>query len=334
MPSQTEWTAVKMKLVKGATSAKTVKVDDPSGIADSDWSQIDLVNPMDSNLVFVVGIAQHLSNRVFDTTFKWHQAALILDGEMTVQDRDTMDLYRAREGDLFYWAPGLNVRMGGQFRAYFVRTPATWRWLQTPDGQKKRLNLFDIEGELSYPGSPPEENRPELLEEGRSNSPHPQEMPLIKFIKGATSASPVEVDDRTQMPTDRWRQIDLVNPRDTDIMMVVGIAEHPVNTMNPNVSYFYYHQAALIIGGEMVNYDMRTGNVYRAQVGDLFYWGPGHKMRIGGQFKAFFVKTPVPLRWLETDQGKVVKNMLELEGETRYPPSPPDETPGALIEHA
>jgi len=85
---------------------------------------------------------------------------VIIDGEMVVQDRDTKAVYRAREGDLFYWAPGLNVRMGGQFRAYFVRTPATWRWLKTPEGKKKRLNLFDIEGEMSYPASPPEENRP------------------------------------------------------------------------------------------------------------------------------------------------------------------------------
>ena len=76
MSSQTQWTAVRMKLIKGATSVQPTKVDDPSGIADTDWSQVDLINPLDSNLVFVASIAQHLSNEVFDTTVKWHQAAL------------------------------------------------------------------------------------------------------------------------------------------------------------------------------------------------------------------------------------------------------------------
>lgn len=333
MPSQTEHTALKMKLIKGATSAKTVKVDDHSGIADSDWSQIDLVNPLDTNLVFVVGIAQHLSKKVFDTSFKWHQTALILDGEMVVQDRDTKAVYRAKEGDLFYWAPGLNVRMGGQFRAYFVRTPSTWRWTKTSDGKKKRLNLFDIPGEISYPGSPPEEIRKELIEKGKKE-PQAKESPLIKFVRNALKAEPVELDDKTQMPTDRWRQIDLINPKDTNIVVVAGIAQHPINTMNPNISYFYYHQAALIIEGEMINHDILTGGVYRAQKGDLFYWGPGHRMHIGGKFKAFFVKTPIPLRWAMTPKGKVVYNMIEMENETYYPGTPPYEVSKSLITSA
>ncbi len=334
MSPRTEWTAVRMKLIKGATSVQPTKVDDPSGTVDNDWYSIDLINPLDSNLVFAAGVAQHLSNEVFDTIFKWHQAALILDGEMVVQCRDNKSVYRAHKGDLFYWAPGLKIRIGGKFKAYFVKTPATWRWIQTPDGKKKRLNLFDIEGEINYPGSPPEENRPELIEEAKTNPSYPPKMPLIKFIRNALNAMPVQLDDSTQMPTDGWQQIDLVNPRDTDIGMVVGIAKHPTNTMNPNISNFYYHQAALIIEGEMINYDMNTGDVYKAQVGDLFYWGPGHKMRIGGKFKAYFVKTPVPLRWINTKNGKVVLNMIELENETRYPSSPPDETPEHLIKHA
>ncbi len=334
MPSRTEWTAVKMKLIKGATSAETVKVDDPSGKEGREWWQVDLVNPLDSNLMFVVGIAQHRSKKVFDTIFKWHQTALILEGEMVVQDRDTMKVYRAREGDVFYWAPGLKVRMGGEFRAYFVRSPATQRWLKTPDGKKKRLNLFDIEGEISYPGSPPEEIRQDLLEEGRKKAPYPEPGPLIKFVRGALKAETIEVADKTQMPMDRWRQVDLVQARDSDIMMIVGIAEHPMNTMNEHIGHFYYHQAALIIEGEMVTYDMNTGGVYRAQVGDLFYWGPGHRLRIGNQFKAFFVKIPIPFRWVNTNKGKVVLDMMELENETRYPASLPDETPSSLIEHA
>ena len=66
MSAQEQWTAVRMKLIKGATNAQLTKVDDPSGTVDNDWYQVDLINPLDSNLVFVAGIAQHLSNEVFD----------------------------------------------------------------------------------------------------------------------------------------------------------------------------------------------------------------------------------------------------------------------------
>ena len=334
MPSPSDWTALRMKFIKGATSAQTVKVDDPTGKDGREWWQVDLVNPTDSNMMFVVAIAQHKSKKVFDVTFQWHQTALILEGEMVVQDRDTMNVYRARPGDVFYWAPGLRVRMGGEFKAYAVRSPAVQRWLKTPDGKKRRFNLFELEDEITYPATPPEEIRQELIEEGRQKAPFPEPGSLIKFLKGALQAETVEVADKTQMPMDRWRQVDLVKARDSDIMMVVGIAEHPINTMNEHVGYFYYHQAALIIEGEMVNYDMNTGGVYRAQVGDLFYWGPGHRLRIGGQFKAFFVKTPIPFRWVNTDRGKVVLDMMELENEIRYQGSPPDEMPSGLIEHA
>jgi len=330
-------TSIKMKLIKDATSAQPVKVDDPSGIADNDWSQIDLVNPIDSNLMFVAGIAQHLSNKVFDMEFKFHQTALILEGEMVVQDKNTLNVFRAHKGDMFYWAPGLNIRMGGQFKAFFVRSPAAWRWIKTSEG-KKRLNLFNIPNEIYYPGSPPEEIRDELIQEGKNLPPgtieYPKPGPLMKFIRDALGAEPIEVSDKTQMPMDRWRQVDLVKARDSDIMMVVGIAEHPINTMNKHIGYFYYHQAALIIEGEMTTYDMNTGGVYKAKVGDLFYWGPGHRLRIGGQFKAFFVKTPIPFRWVNTVKGKVVLDMMELDHETRYPQSPPDETLSSLIEHA
>lgn len=334
MLSETGVTSLRLKLIKGATRAQPVKVDDPTVAGGGDWAQIDLVNPLDSNLMFVAGIAQHLSNKVFDVSFTFHQTALILEGEMTVQDKDTMNLYRAHKGDLFYWAPDLEIRMGGEFKAFFVRSPAAWRWINTPGGKKTRLNLFDIPNEITYLGSPPEEIREDLIQEGKNKPPFPGPAPLIKFIRGALEAETIEVIDKTQMPLDRWKQVDLIKSRDSNIAIVAGIAEHPINTMPKHIGYLPHHQMALIIEGEMVIYDMTTGGVYRAQVGDLFYWGPGLRWRIGGQFKAFFVKTPIPLRWIDSDKGKVVLDMMEMEGETRYPASPPDETLPSLIKHS
>ena len=71
--------------------------------------------------------------------------------------------------------------------------------------------------------------------------------------------------------------------------------------------------------------DLETGGVYKGQKGDLFYWAPGHRHHIGGKFKAFYVKTPVPLRWTVSPEGKRVFDMLNLANETSYPSSPPNE---------
>ncbi len=305
-----------MKFIKGATSAEGTKSRD-------NFYQVDVLNPTDSNLVFVAGVAEHRSRKMFEMRFRWHQIALVLDGNMTIQDIDTGDVYRAGGGDLFYWPPGASMRMGGEFKAYFVRTPAVWRWTETSDGKKTRLNLFDIENEILYPHSPPLEVRQELIDEGKSIPRYKYK--LIKYVKNALKAETVEVNDMTQMPNDRWKQVDLINPSDTGTTVVCGIAEHPTESVNPVVSYFWYHQTALIIDGEMTIQDLETGGIYKGQPGDLFYWPPGHRHHIGGKFKAFYVKTPVPLRWTNTPQGKRVFDMLTLENETSYPASPSDE---------
>ena len=71
--------------------------------------------------------------------------------------------------------------------------------------------------------------------------------------------------------------------------------------------------------------DLETGGVFKGRTGDLFYWPPGHRHHIGGKFKAFYVETPVPLRWTISSDGKRVSDMLNLENETYYPSSPPDQ---------
>ena len=321
-----------MKFIKGATSARASRMDDDYSPSPGNFYQVDVLNPTDTNLMFVAGVAEHRSSNTFELRFRWHQILLVLEGNLTIQDIDTGDVYRAGGGDLFYWPPGANMRMGGDFKAYFVRTPATWRWIRTPEGGKKRLNLFEIEDEMLYPPSPPVEVRQELIDEGKSMPRYKHR--LIKFVRKALEVEPLEVNDLAQMPNDRWRQIDLINPSDTGTTVVCGIAEHPTHTMNPVVSYFWYHQTALIIDGEMTIHDLETGGVYKGQTGDLFYWPPGHRHHIGGRFKAFFVKTPVPLRWTTTPQGKKVYDMLTLENETSYPASLPDEVGSPPLKQA
>ena len=316
-----------MKFIKGATSAKVSGVDDGDllGLSQSrnNFFQVDVLNPTDTNLVFVAGVAEHKSTQMFEMRFQWHQIVLVLDGVMTIQDMDTGDIYRASSNDLFYWPPGANMKMGGEFRAYFVRTPSMWRWLKTPEGKKSRLSLLKIDNEILYPASPPLEVRQELIEEGKKLPRYKYK--LIKYVKNALNATTVEVDNLTEMPQDRWKQVDLINPSDTGTAIVCGIAEHPTKTINPVVSYFWYHQTALIIDGEMIIEDLETGGVYKGQKGDMFYWPPGHRHHIGGKFKAFYVKTPVPLRWTVSPEGKRVFDMLNLANETSYPSSPPNE---------
>ena len=116
-----------------------------------------------TNIVMVSGLAKHTSKNMWEISFWYHQLALILDGEMVVQDLVTGGVYRANKGDLFYWAPGLRVRFGGEFRAFYVKTPVPLRWVGTPQG-KKVLDMHTLEGETYHPGSPPEEIRKERLE--------------------------------------------------------------------------------------------------------------------------------------------------------------------------
>ncbi len=144
-----------IKHVSGASKAKTVGVDDFDGIA-SDWAQIDLIDPVDTNLVMQSGIAEHTADGVFEYHNTKHQVTFILEGNPIVQDVETGEVFKGKAGDLFYWGPGLRIRMGGKFRALYSRTPIVWRWTKGADGKKKVLNLFNVPNETKYPGAAPD----------------------------------------------------------------------------------------------------------------------------------------------------------------------------------
>ena len=60
-----------------------------------------------------------------------------------------------------------------------------------------------------------------------TNAGSTQEKGLLKFIRGATSVPTTQVDDLGGLSYDRWKQVDLVGPVETNLAAVVGIAEHP-----------------------------------------------------------------------------------------------------------
>ncbi len=153
-----------IKFVKGALDTPLAKVDTPAGGVDANWKQVDLVSPPDTNIVVVVGLAEHTDMSMFEHQFWYHQVALILEGEMVIQDLDTGGVYRAHQGDLFYWAPGLRVKIGGKFKAYFVKTPVPLRWVKTPDGNKKEIITQWLDNEIVLPGTPPEETQTKPME--------------------------------------------------------------------------------------------------------------------------------------------------------------------------
>ena len=128
-----------IKFVKGALDTPLEKVDDPAGGVDANWKQVDLVSPPETNIVTVAGLAEHTDMSMFEHQFWYHQIALILEGQMVIQDLDTGNVYRATKGGLFYWAPGLHVMIGGKFKAYFVKTPVPLRWYKTEDGRKHEV---------------------------------------------------------------------------------------------------------------------------------------------------------------------------------------------------
>ena len=89
-----------IKHVRSAKTASTVPVDDFDSIA-SDWSQIDLIDPTDTNLVMQSGIAEHKSDQVFEYLNTKHQVTFILDGNIVVQDTETGEVFKGTAGDLF-----------------------------------------------------------------------------------------------------------------------------------------------------------------------------------------------------------------------------------------
>ena len=144
-----------MKFIRSALNTPTVSGSDTAGVMNA-WSQIDLVDAIDSDLVLVAGIAEHPVEEGYLCVHRRHQIALILDGEMINEDLHSGKVYKATKGDLLYWPPGLNHRLSGKFRAYFVQTPTNRRWVMTSAG-KKMIDLVNLEGEILNPGSGPDQ---------------------------------------------------------------------------------------------------------------------------------------------------------------------------------
>ena len=309
--------SVSIKYVADALNLALPKVDVPTGEAvDTGWSQISLVNPPDTGNVIDCAIAQHTSKQMIDIYHQWHhQVALIIGGEMVAQDMDTGEVYRAHKGDLFYWAPGRTVRLGGTFRAFAVKTPIPLRWVETPAG-KKEVVMHTLEGEILLPGSPPDQVRQAPLQ-------NPLFRKRLKFVRGALDVPTAKVDQPVTVG-EGWSHATIVSPRDSDNVLSVSLAERK-GGLPPLECDHRWHEVALVLDGELVTERTDTGEAYKANKGDVLYFGNGLLHTLEGEFRIFVVRTPDPMRWLQTSAGLREMNLLYLENELQYPASPPDE---------
>ena len=302
-----------IKLVRAALEVPTVKVAQPQGGGggvDDAWSQLQLINPSDTGDVMDSATAEHESMQMFEIHFWYHQFALVLGGEMVVQDLNTGEVYRGHEGDLFHWAPGLTVQFGGRFRALGTKTPVPMRWVQTPSGKKEVL-MHTLADEILLPGAEPDEIR-----DIGSNAPRSRRR--MKFVRGATGAELVKVDSPAT-PSEDWWQVALVDPFDTDLVGSACIEEHRGRARI--VRDHRWHEVALILAGDLTTENLDTGETFRAREGDLFYWGPGLRQSLEGEFRVLSVKTPEPHAWMTG--GEV--DARALAEELRCPGTPPDE---------
>lgn len=305
----------KTKFVKDALSTQPVTVDKIGQSFQDAWNQVNLVDPIDTNITVVAGIAQHPTRLMHENAFYYHQFALCIEGEMVVQNLANGNIYYGKPGDLYYWAPGLHIMLGGPFKAYFVKTPIPSRWVITPEG-KQGVPMFELVNETRLEGSPPTEVRPVRPWQSGVNRG-----PRMKFLRGATDAPTTTVTD-TAGKLDTWKQVELVNPTDTDFTAVAGIAEHPTNT---EIEWKQRrHQVVLVLDGELVSEDADTGVTYKGHKGDVIYWPPGQNIRLGGEFRAYYVQTPITRRWISTAEGTRYMDLENIDGEGVYEDSSPD----------
>ena len=149
----------------------------------------------------------------------------------------------------------------------------------------------------------------------------------IKLVRAALDIPRTKVavpEDNPGGVDSEWYQRQLVNPPDSGDVMDSATADH--RSMRMFEIDFWYHQVAIVLEGEMVCQDLATGEVYRGHEGDVFHWAPGLRLQFGGRFRALGTKTPIPMRWVETPQGKRERLMYTLPDEIRLEGAPPDET--------
>ncbi len=309
------------KFIRGAANAETIP-SNTEGLHSnmrSKWRQVDLINSVDTNLMVVCGIAEHTVEDVYECHFWYNQLALILDGEMVIQDMDNGEVYKAHRGDLYYWTPGHRHRHGGVFRAFFIKTPVPTRWVSTPNG-KQGFDILHLENELLYPASPPDEIR-----KGGSEQSGAPKRKRMKFVRGVMDIEPHKVTGTKGALS----QVDVINAGDSDLNLVAGVAEYKSDSAMD--CDHRWHQIALILDGEAINEDVDTGKVYVAHEGDLFYWPPGLHHKVHGSFRAYNMQTPIRRRWVPTADGPKMMDMLNLESEMLYPASQPDEVRKDLL---
>ena len=148
----------------------------------------------------------------------------------------------------------------------------------------------------------------------------------IKLVRGALDLPRTKVavpQGGTGGVDGDWYQLQLINPPDSGDVMDSATADH--KSMSMFEIYFWYHQVAIVLEGEMVCQDVSTGEVYRGHEGDVFHWAPGLHLQFGGVFRALGTKTPIPMRWIDTPEGKRERLMYTLDDEILLAGEPPDE---------
>ena len=92
-----------IKVVRDIRNLPLTEVNETEEIGIDNWKQVDLVNAIESGLTVNVSVGEHTSNTSWDTTFWWHEVALVLEGEMIVKDKLTGANYHGHDGDMFYF---------------------------------------------------------------------------------------------------------------------------------------------------------------------------------------------------------------------------------------
>jgi quercetin dioxygenase-like cupin family protein len=144
----------RIKFVRGALKAEPVTVDS-SVNRGGRWQRVALIDPIDTNLVGSVCIEARSGAEATRRDHRWHEVALVLDGMLTTENLATGETFHAVKGDLFYWGPGLQQGLEGDFRIFSVKTP------------DPEFNAYELDESSRRPGTPPDEVIEEPMREAR-----------------------------------------------------------------------------------------------------------------------------------------------------------------------
>lgn len=142
----------RIKFVRRALSAEPITVDSHVN-QGGQWQRVALVDPIDTNLVGSACIESRSGAEATRRDHRWHEVALVLDGSLTTENLATGETFHAVKGDLFYWGPGLQQSLEGDFRIFSVKTP------------EPELDAYELDESARYSGTPPDEVIEEPLRE-------------------------------------------------------------------------------------------------------------------------------------------------------------------------